>query len=124
MLEDRVPELDLGVEAVVISSPEPTRSVAPGPGVSQEIHPPTAAAPEGKAEKSAALSPQTPPQQKLSNPPQQKLSKFRFVDAAVAAENERTGGGSPLGRIPLVRVRCGRERAKKPSTLARLLGSF
>lgn len=115
-LDDRVPELDLGVEAVVISSPEPTRSVAPGPGVSREIQPPTAAAPEGTAEKSAALPPQTPPQQ--------KLSKFRHVDAAVAEENERTGGGSPLGRIPLVRVRRGREHAKKPSTLARLLGSF
>ncbi|MEM9177930.1 MAG: hypothetical protein AAGC67_22240, partial [Myxococcota bacterium] len=107
VLDERVPELDLGIEGVVVSRGTPasgegaTASVPP-PDVSQETQP---------------LVPETD-----EVPPQQTLSKFRNADEGAVDENEVTGPGSQLGRIPLVRVR--REGAKKPSGLARLLASF
>lgn len=70
----------------------------------------------------------------LPNPPGQQLSKFRNASpvsnrdpARPKAEADRAspsveGGGSELGRIPLVRVRG--EGAKRVPILARLLASF
>jgi len=77
-------------------------------------------------EQARALPEQAPSQP--SAPPQPRLSKFRHIDEASAAA-ERSGaspqeGGSKLGRIPLVRVRRGRDGAKRVPYLARLLSSF
>ena len=54
-------------------------------------------------------------------PPQPQLSRFRNDPSATASRTE-TGGGSTLGRIPLVRVR--REGSKRVPFLTRLLSSF
>ncbi len=113
LLDDRLPELDLGVEGVVVASASAgSASSAPGSKAPRSRVAPESL-PTAKAE--------APPPEV---PPQQKLSKFRHVDAAVEKEDDNAGGGSELGRIPLVRVRRERDGAKKPSTLARLLASF
>jgi hypothetical protein len=61
-------------------------------------------------------------------PAEPPLTKFRRpaekVPARSARRGERSGGGSELGRIPLVRRRLGAEVPPKPSWLLRLLGSF
>jgi hypothetical protein len=62
----------------------------------------------------------------------QTLSKFRQVAEAVAAEeveegdapNSTSRGANELGRIPLVRVRKGRDGPNCVSYLARLLANF
>lgn len=130
MLEERLPELDLGIEGVVVAS-APDDSGAELPlDVSQTTQPlmPSAdrleTTPESAAPRPQAASTKPAEAPVPEAPPQQKLSKFRHVDAAVEDENEKTSGGNALGRIPIVRVRRERDGSKKPSTLARLLGSF
>lgn len=66
-----------------------------------------------------------------SVPAAKRLSKFRHAeaasesaDAARAAQNETTSGGEALGRIPLVRVKRGRDGSKRVPYLARLLSNF
>ena len=107
----------------MVSSGDTERELAPPPDESQTTQPLVATESPAPAAKTEGLSPQAPAQPE-GLPPQQKLSKFRHADAAVADENETTGGGNQLGRIPLVKVRRGRDGSKKPSTLARLLASF
>ncbi len=64
-------------------------------------------------------------------PPARRLSKFRATGRDADAEGPAgeadpsvTDAGSPLGRIPLVRVRRGREGSKRVPYLAKLLSSF
>ena len=64
-------------------------------------------------------------------PSQPSLSKFRHLEPSAGRPgedvNETTSsgeGGSALGRIPLVRVKRGRDGSRRVSTLARLLASF
>ena len=63
-------------------------------------------------------------------PSQPSLSKFRHLELPAgrgADANEATSNGeagSALGRIPLVRVKRGRDGSRRVSTLARLLASF
>lgn len=112
------PELDLEPERPPLPSrrdprraPEPT---TPAPDLSQPTEPMVG---------ESAAKPVSPPV-----PPKAKLSKFRHVDEAVAAAEDDVDAndmtGNQLGRIPLVRVRKGREGGKKVSYLARLLSSF
>jgi len=124
VLEERLPELDLGIEGVVVAGTDARAATAPSPDVSRQTEPvvPSDAPPVVLPEQAATASgdgESTP-----VAPPQQKLSKFRHADAAMDEENESTNGGNQLGRIPLVRVRRERDGSKKPSTLARLLASF
>ncbi len=125
VLEERVPELDLGVEGVVVASGDAT---VPPPDVSQEtqpmVEPDEPDEPDEPHEpKVNALPPQASANATEKSPPEQKLSKFRHADEAAESANETTSGNQ-LGRIPLVRVRRGGNGGKRPSTLARLLSSF
>jgi len=130
ILDERLPELDLGTEGVVVASAPVDSGTELPQDVSQTTQPlmPSGTrretTPESAAPRPQAASTQTAEVPVPEAPPQQKLSKFRHVDAAAEEENEKMSGGSPLGRIPIVRVRRERDGSKKPSTLARLLGSF
>jgi len=116
VLEERVPEFDLGVEGVVVASGHAT---ALPPDVSQETQPMVASdEPEVNA-----LPPQASASETEQSPDEQQLSKFRHVYEAAESVDEATGGNQ-LGRIPLVRVRRDGNGEKRLSTLARLLSSF
>ena len=88
------------------------------------------ALPTSAVHKTAALPGKRAPVQP-SGSPKQKLSRFRHVDEYVAAAsegatgpNEMTEKASPLGRIPIVRIRRERDGKKRIPYLARLLSSF
>ena len=125
ILDDLVPELDLELEGVVVkgqTSPPPLEVTQETERL-ENAEPATPSPREAKGAKGEAASGQAaPPPPQV--PPRQTLSKFRHAEATSEDENEATNGGNQLGRIPLVRVRRGRDGAKKPSTLARLLASF
>lgn len=104
VLEERVPEIDLGVEAVVVAVPSsspPAPEPSPGPEGLEACEP--ACAPDADDPGAARLP----------------LSKFRDAEDRGAA----SAAANPLGRIPLVRVRQGKGHSA-PSRLARLLSSF
>lgn len=124
LLEERLPELDLGVEGVVVQSAETRTDPARPPDVSPQIEPLDPSDSESVVRQEQTASATGGTRQAPAAPPQQKLSKFRHVDAALEGENVSANGGNQLGRIPLVRVRRERDGSKKPSTLARLLASF
>lgn len=113
VLEERIPEFDLGVEGVVVAT-------AQSRNVSQKIGPlvPPVALPDPAATVAGGGEPKPMMRQ------QQKLSKFRHVDAVMNEENEPKNAGNQLGRIPLVRVRREHDGSKMPSSLARLLANF
>ncbi len=79
---------------------------------------------------SPVLPKQAPPRPVA--PPRPILSRFRQTEAASSSPvgggqdtiSGATVGGSTLGRIPLVRVRRGRDGVSRVSYLARLLSSF
>jgi len=91
----------------------------PPPDVSQQTEPmiQQTAPPPAVAPAAAAAAPAE--QNTEPVPDQPTLSKFRHADAAAEAK-----GGSQLGRIPLVRVRKGKDGVKRVSALARLLSNF
>lgn len=113
VLEERIPEFDLGVEGVVVAT-------AASPGISHQTEPlvPPVALPDPAATSAGGGEP------KPVMAAQQKLSKFRHADAAMREESDSANAGNKLGRIPLVRVRRERDGSKMPSSLARLLASF
>lgn len=80
-------------------------------------------APEDEQSGVEPASPSLPPQRPATpaEPPQARLSKFRSADAG---DGGGPDGGSRLGRIPIVRVRRGRDGATRVPFLARLLSSF
>ena len=94
----------------------------PSPGDSQRPQPITSVLPVDSPSVASAPEPVQA----------QKLSKFRHLDEAVAAEESEevevrnsTGcGANELGRIPLLRVRKGRNGSNRVSYLARLLANF
>lgn len=73
--------------------------------------------------------PEAPPVDPV--PSQPSLSKFRHLEPSAGRPGEDVNeitasgeGGSALGRIPLVRVKRGRDGNRRVSSLARLLASF
>jgi hypothetical protein len=102
---------------------------APAPG-SRDLTELPPSLPASAVQKTAALPGKRAPF-KPSGSPKQKLSRFRHVDEYVAADsegatgfNEMTEKASPLGRIPIVRIRRERDGKKRIPYLARLLSSF
>jgi len=96
-----------------VQAAKPTAPLAPD--VSQQTEPMIQQA--AGAPRAATQPPPAPQPEPV--PDQPTLSKFRHADAAAEAK-----GGSQLGRIPLVRVRKGKDGVKRVSALARLLSNF
>lgn len=127
-----VPEVTLDTPVEHDCAEIPLDEIAPGaaPDVSQATQPMVATEPEPAPEAPAQPAPGPTP----SFDAQRKLSKFRAADAAVAADEVATApagddpnSGAPsnaLGRIPIVRVRKGRDGSRRVPYLARLLASF
>ncbi len=108
-----IPELVLDLEAAPIADEASSEEVSPKaePVMPDALRVEPPAAPEA-----------------AEVPAQTQLSKFRNRDPGASSEDSgeqtgsTTGGGSELGRIPLVRIR--REGPKRVPFLARLLSSF
>ena len=127
-----VPEVTLDTPVEHDCAEIPLDEIAPGaaPDVSQATQPMVATEPDP--------APEAPVQGEAGPAPsfdaRRKLSKFRAADAAVAADEVATApagddpkSGAPsnaLGRIPIVRVRKGRDGSRRVPYLARLLASF
>jgi len=136
VLEDvavvELPEIPLELEAEAPQPPakpvaEGTPSEAPASSASQETQPFVLSEP-------VQAAPAPPPRREPARPvapvsPQ--LSRFRNGDGKSSAQKAESAaasgsgeGASTLGRIPLVRVRRGRDGGKRISYLAKLLSSF
>lgn len=116
LLEEKAPAGRLGAPAKPVAldlSQETEPLVLREPIIEEVIEPPA-----------PAWDPPTPL-------PRPQLSKFRHLnepsgptERASRGASDPLDGASKLGRIPLVRVRRGRDGAKRVSYLARLLSSF
>lgn len=134
VLDDRLPELDLGLEGVVVAGSDAPAS--PPIDVTEATQPLIKESGDGTRRRASDPSPSPTPEPvepkkpspvAAATPAQPKLSKFRHADEAQAVNDELVdgvSGGNQLGRIPLVRVRRERDGAKRVSALTRLLSSF
>ncbi len=121
-LEDQT-LIRLEVEA---GAPEETLETDPASGPLAEVTEPVAPAPAPAPTQAAAPVPAAAPVAAAAPEtlPATRLSKFRQAAGPGEEEAERADAGSELGRIPIVRVRRGREGSRRIPYLARLLSSF
>lgn len=144
-----IPELEIDEDMAAQSGPEITLELDAAPPVSEvparrettqptePIVPAPAEARKASAASKASKQLAKKPAKKASppEPPPPVLSKFRHAaeDSATQSRERRavkreaepaSDAPSELGRIPIVRVRRGRDRVKRIPYLARLLSSF
>ena len=128
IVSPRAPDVSQPTQPMVANTPESVaaRSTSPSRSTTARTasHPKTTALPAEDSPSAGASLPSS----------QRKLSKFRAADAAVAADEvatapagDVTDSATPsnaLGRVPIVRVRKGRDGSRRVPYLARLLASF
>ncbi len=120
------PDVSQATQPMVAPVPQPAARSRAGRKTAKVAEAAPAASPASAAE--APSAPESP------SASRRKLSKFRAADAAVAAEEVETAPAgdvtdsgtraNALGRIPIVRVRKGRDGSRRVPYLARLLASF